>query len=151
MIGGAALAQWLAGRGMLETWPLWVSVLAGVLIGYLVGGGIVWGVRIFGSLAFGKEAMGLGDVHLWAAVGACLGWIDATIGFFLAAPVGLVWVLIAGIFGGKFAKTMPYGPYLAGATLLVLLGKPVIEIGLTWLMGGGIGQPGSPAQPINLP
>jgi hypothetical protein len=46
---------------------------------------------------------------------------------------------------------MPYGPYLAGATLLVLLGKPVIEIGLTWLMGGGIGQPGSPAQPINLP
>ena len=49
---------------------LWLVVLSGVLLGYLIGGGIVWAVRILGSLAFGKEAMGLGDVHLMAAVGA---------------------------------------------------------------------------------
>jgi len=153
MIGGGALAHWLQQNGHFPMPPLWTRVLAGVLIGYLVGGGIVWAVRILGSLAFGKEAMGLGDVHLWAAVGACLGWIDATIGFFLAAPVGLVWVLVTGLVGGgKFAKTMPYGPYLAAATLLVLLGKPLIEIGLNWLIGGGsIGQPGALSQPINLP
>lgn len=153
MIGGALLVSWLHAEGVLGRPPLWTVVLAGVLLGFLVGGGIVWGVRILGSLAFGKEAMGLGDVHLWAAVGACLGWIDATVGFFLAAPVGLVWVLFAGLFGGgKFSKTMPYGPYLAAATLLVLLGKPLIEIGLTWLVGGGtLGQPGALSQPINLP
>ena len=49
---------------------------------YLVGGGVVWLVRIAGSLAFGKEAMGLGDVHLMAGVGACLGWIDPTLAVF---------------------------------------------------------------------
>ena len=29
--------------------PLWLEVLGGVLLGYLVGGGVVWAVRLFGS------------------------------------------------------------------------------------------------------
>jgi leader peptidase (prepilin peptidase)/N-methyltransferase len=116
--------------------PLWLRVLAGVLLGYLIGGGVVWAVRIFGSLAFGKEAMGLGDVHLMAAVGACLGWIDATLAFFLAAFVGVAWAILARIVagvGGRFVRTLPYGPFLAVATMLVLLTKPLLEILLTEL------------------
>jgi hypothetical protein len=31
---------------------------------------------------------------------------------------------------------MPFGPYLAVATALVIMGKPVVESGLGWLMGG---------------
>ncbi|MCH8937615.1 MAG: prepilin peptidase [Gemmatimonadetes bacterium] len=80
-------------------------------MGYLVGGGVVWGIRIFGSLAFGKEAMGLGDVHLMAAVGACIGWIDSTVAFFIAAPIGLAWVLISAIFGGN----LPTHPWTVNA------------------------------------
>jgi leader peptidase (prepilin peptidase) / N-methyltransferase len=139
VIAGMLGQRYLGLRGSMP--PLWIQALAGVSMGYLVGGGVVWGVRIFGSLAFGKEAMGLGDVHLMAAVGACIGWIDSTVAFFVAAPVGLVWVLASAIFGGKLSKTMPYGPYLAFATLLVILGKPLVVLGLNALIHP---PPGSP-------
>jgi prepilin signal peptidase PulO-like enzyme (type II secretory pathway) len=120
--------------------PLWLSALAGVLLGYLVGGAVVWFVRVFGSLAFGKEAMGLGDVHLMAAVGACLGWIDATIAFFLAAFVGLAWALIGAVFGG-LRRQLPYGPHLAVASVLVLLLKPWIETALRAILHAPIDLP----------
>jgi leader peptidase (prepilin peptidase) / N-methyltransferase len=127
--------------------PLWLEALGGVLLGYVVGGGVVWAVRIGGSLAFGKEAMGLGDVHLMAAVGACLGWIDATLAFFLAAFVGMAWwVLGAVVGGGRLPRTIPYGPYLAVATLLVIWGKPWLEWGLTRML-----NPGEGGMPINIP
>lgn len=123
--------------------PLWLVVLGAVCMGYLIGGGIVWGVRIFGTLAFGKEAMGLGDVHLMAAVGACLGWIDPVIAFFLAAFVGVAWAVLARVVGGRLNRAMPYGPFLAFATLLVVVCKPLIEAGLGRLFA----LPG----PFNLP
>lgn len=120
---------------------LWVRVLAGVLMGALIGGGVVWAVRILGSMAFGKEAMGLGDVHLMAAVGACLGWIDSLLAFFLAAFVGLGWQLIGMAFGGRVKQAMPYGPYLAVASVLVLLLKPAIELGLAALLHQRVNLP----------
>lgn len=125
-----AYAGFQLGRTWHEPPPLWALVLAGGLLGYLIGGGVVWLVRIFGSLAFGKEAMGLGDAHLMAAVGAALGWTDATLGFFGAAFVGLAWTIVGAVFSGKVARTMPYGPYLAVSTVLVLLLKPLICRGL---------------------
>lgn len=121
--------------------PLWIRAIAGVMMGYLVGGGVVWGVRILGSVAFGKEAMGLGDVHLLAAVGACIGWIDAFLTFFLAAFVGVLWQIAVVVAFRKVNRAMPYGPYLAVAVLLVLLGKPLIEAGLSRMFG----------TPVNLP
>lgn len=116
------------------TAPLWLMVLAGVCLGYLIGGGIVWATRILGSLAFGKEAMGLGDVHLMAGVGACLGWIDATLAFFGATFVGLFWAIASRLFSGVFKRAMPFGPYLAISTCLVIVCKPLIEKGLDRMM-----------------
>ncbi len=123
--------------------PLWLVVLGGVLMGYLIAGGVVWAVRIGGSLAFGKEAMGLGDVHMMAAVGACLGWIDPTIAFFLAAFVGVAYAIVAQVFSGKLSRAMPYGPFLAVATMMMILGKPVVEMGLGRIFGM--------VGPLNLP
>lgn len=141
--GGATAAVSLAdGRVM----PLWLSVLTGVLMGYLIGGGLVWAFRIIGSLGFAKEALGLGDVHLMAAVGACIGWIDASLAFPLAAMVGLYWVVVHAIATREMPRAMQFGPYLAGATALVVLGKPLVELGLTRLMAI---KP--PDLPINLP
>ena len=106
--------------------PLWLDALAGVLMGYLIGGGVVWLIRIAGSLAFGKEAMGLGDVHMMAAVGACIGWPDAVLGFFGAAFVGVAYAIASAI-GGSRLKSLPYGPHLAVATVLVWFAKPGVE------------------------
>ena len=92
------------------------------------------------------KAMGLGDVHLMAAVGACVGWIDSVLAFFGAAFVGLAWFVITLVGGGKLQRALPYGPYLAAATVLVLLLKPEIEWLLTALLRVPPGQP-----PINIP
>lgn len=100
--------------------PHILRAIAGAALGYLVGGGVVWGIRIFGTLLFGREAMGLGDVHLLAAVGAVVGWMIPVLAFFGAAFVGLGWVLPA-IFLRGLRRELPYGPHLAVATLLVLL------------------------------
>ncbi len=115
--------------------PLWLIVLAGVLAGYLIGGGVVWAIRILGSLLFNKEAMGLGDVHMMAAVGACMGWIDATLAFFLAAFVALGIAALGAMGKGKLSRAMPYGPSLAIATLILLFAKPLVEWGLGKILG----------------
>ena len=104
--------------------PGWLLAFGGVLLGFLVGAAVVWFTRILGTLMFRKEAMGLGDVHLMAAVGAVIGWRDVTLAFFVAPFLGLLGTaLIAGV--GAFKKggmrPIPYGPYLCAATVIVML------------------------------
>lgn len=135
---GWSLARWVT---LPSSPPLWAAVLGGVLMGYLIGGGVVWAVRILGSLGFGKEAMGMGDVHLMAGVGACLGWIDATLAFFVAAFVGIFLTLLMALRSGAARRTMPYGPSLAIASVLILLCKPLVEGWLSSLLGRTVNLP----------
>lgn len=124
--------------------PLWLKALGGSLAGYLAGGGVVWAIRILGSLAFGKEAMGLGDVHLMAGAGAILGVYDPVIAFFVAPFFGILAAVLGGLKIPPFSRigtALPYGPYLAMATLGVVLLKPWAE----WALGM------IARQPINLP
>lgn len=93
--------------------------LFGAIYGYLIGGLWIWGMRIFGTLAFGKEAMGMGDVHILAAVGAVTGWIVPTLAFFIAPFFGLLWALYLWL--GRRQRELPYGPWLAAGTLVVML------------------------------
>lgn len=107
--------------------PQWmtpaVQVFGGAAMGYLVGAALVWGIRVLGTLGFGKEAMGLGDVHLLGAIGAVLGPIDVVLVFFVAPFLGLAAALMANfseVLKGKL-KVIPYGPYLALAALIVMV------------------------------
>jgi leader peptidase (prepilin peptidase) / N-methyltransferase len=143
----ALAGAWLGVRLFAgATPPFWLWVLSGTLLGYLAGGGLIWLIRIIGTLGFGKEAMGLGDVHMMAGVGACLGWMDATLAVPLAAFVGMFWMIVTRVWSGGGGRAIPFGPYLAAATLLILWGKPVVEAGLTMLAAVPPGQPG-----VNLP
>ena len=111
----------------------WGGLTVG-LIGWAVGGGIVWAVRIVAGVVFRREAMGFGDVTLLAMIGSFLGWQAAVLTFFLAPFFGLAhaaWKLIALI--GKFVtgrkisgadRELPFGPYLSLATLTLLLAWP---------------------------
>jgi leader peptidase (prepilin peptidase) / N-methyltransferase len=118
--------------------PLLVQSVCSCLLGYLIAGGLVWAVRIFGSLAFGKEAMGLGDVHLLAAVGAVIGWFDPILIFFIAPFSGLIWAGVSAILAkmGKKRREIPYGPHLAIATVIVVLAMPAVQWGWNIMMPG---------------
>ncbi len=124
-----ALGYSIAG-GITGTPPLWLMALGGSLAGYLAGGGAVWAIRIGGSLAFGKEAMGLGDVHLMAGAGAILGVYDPVIAFFVAPFLGIFAAVLGGLKIPPFSRigsALPYGPYLAVALVMGVLGKPWVE------------------------
>jgi leader peptidase (prepilin peptidase)/N-methyltransferase len=109
--------------------PVFVQAMGATFIGYLSGGALIWGIRILGTLGFGKEAMGLGDVHLLAAVGAVLGWFDPILIFFVAPFSGILWALVSMGFS-RMLKTarreLPYGPHLAVATIIVMVSRPAI-------------------------
>jgi leader peptidase (prepilin peptidase)/N-methyltransferase len=96
-----------------------VAGLLGSLWGYFVGCGIVWGIRIFGTLAFGKEAMGLGDVHLMGAAGAVVGPILVVVAFFIAPFFGLAWAGSQMFF--KKIRQIPYGPFLSLGIFVVMI------------------------------
>ncbi len=96
-----------------------IAGFMGSLWGYFIGCGIVWGARIFGTLAFGKEAMGLGDVHLMGAAGAVIGPLFVVVAFFIAPFFGLAWAAIQMIF--KKIRQIPYGPFLSLGVLIVMI------------------------------
>ncbi|HAU38005.1 MAG TPA: hypothetical protein DCX07_09860 [Phycisphaerales bacterium] len=95
------------------------AALQAAVWGYLVGGLWIWGTRILGTLAFGKEAMGMGDVHILAAVGAVCGWVVPSIAFFVAPFFALLWAVVLVL--RRNQRELPYGPWLAVATLVVVV------------------------------
>jgi prepilin signal peptidase PulO-like enzyme (type II secretory pathway) len=100
-------------------WGLRLGGAESALFGYLIGGLWIWGTRILGTLGFGKEAMGLGDVHILAAVGAAGGWILPSMAFLLAPFYALLWALYLVV--GRNQRELPYGPWLALASLTAML------------------------------
>lgn len=106
------------------------------VLGLLAGGGLVWGVRILAGLAFGREAMGFGDVTLMAMIGSFMGWQAAVLTFFLAPFFGLgqAAVKLFVKYGKRLAgrplssldHELPFGPYLSMAALTLLFGwRPI--------------------------
>ena len=93
------------------------DALWGAVAGYLS----LWTVYWVFKKATGKEGMGYGDFKLLAALGAWLGWkmllpiilISSIIG----AVVGIILKIKSSLREGQY---VPYGPFLAGAGLVVL-------------------------------
>jgi len=125
-IAGAAIG-YLVFEHVPAVHTAWVNLmqqpaLAGLLgsvWGYLVGCGVVWATRILGTLAFGKEAMGLGDVHLMGAAGAVIGAVPVVLAFFIAPFFGLAWAMYQTIF--RKTRQIPYGPFLSMAVFVVII------------------------------
>ena len=117
----------------------WLAGLLGSVFGFMMGGAIVWATRIFGSLAFGREAMGLGDVHLMAAVGAVLGGISPVIAFFVAPFMGLAWAAAHLIIHRR--REIPYGPFLSAGTVVVMIfHDPIVNYFLAAVTGPMTGR-----------
>lgn len=93
--------------------------LATAASGFIIGGGVGWAVRIIFTVAFGKEAFGVGDIHLMAAAGAVAGWPVVVMGFFLTCVVAMVGWLMTLPF--KRTRALPLGPWLSLSILAVVI------------------------------
>ncbi len=115
---------WLSKNVIGAVWTKFLTYPAasgvfGSLWGFFIGCAVVWATRIFGTLAFGREAMGLGDVHLMGSAGAVVGAIPVVAAFFIAPFFGLGWVAIQMF--GKNMRQIPYGPFLSIGVFFVMI------------------------------
>lgn len=117
-LGGAAVGLALA---PLPGGP----AMAGAALGAALGLGLLWLIAWLGRMAFGKDAMGGGDIKMMGMVGAFLG------------PTGVILTLFAGsllgsvIFGPVSLRTgrlVPFGVFLAlGAGVAYGWGDVLVE------------------------
>ena len=95
--------------------------------GLAFGFGLLWLVRYFGSKAFKREAMGMGDVFLMGAVGALFGPVAVLVTLILSSVfgsvVGLSAVALSKTRLGRFTE-IPYGPYICLGCLVWMFWGP---------------------------
>jgi leader peptidase (prepilin peptidase)/N-methyltransferase len=92
------------------------------LLGIIFGGGSLLFVGWAYALLTKKEGIGGGDIKYLAMAGAFLGLQDVVLILLLSSVVGsclgLVFILTR---GGNGKTAIPFGPFLAAATLIVFL------------------------------
>jgi leader peptidase (prepilin peptidase)/N-methyltransferase len=119
----AAAFGWLPDLSLAQS-------VGGVATGYLS----LWSVFWLFKLATGKDGMGYGDFKLLAALGAWLGWQAilpiVLMASMIGAVVGLVMKATGSLREGRF---VPFGPFLAGGGLVVMLaGLPTVLGWIGW-------------------
>jgi leader peptidase (prepilin peptidase) / N-methyltransferase len=98
------------------------------VLGAVVGGGSMLALALVGRLIYGREALGMGDVKLMAAIGAWQGLHPALLltvfgGSLLGSVVGIGSIAARG--RDRQAK-LPFGPFLCGAALIAWVWGDVI-------------------------
>jgi leader peptidase (prepilin peptidase)/N-methyltransferase len=120
MVLGCARGVFFSLAGMAEAqrcaFSIWAfAPLLWSLAGLAFGFGLLWLVRFLGSKAFGREAMGMGDVFLMGAVGALFGPMAVLVSLVLSSVfgslVGVSMILLEKARPGRFVE-IPYGPYI---------------------------------------
>lgn len=96
--------------------------LVSAFIGMGSAGGLIWGIRIVGSVVMGQEAMGFGDVTLMAMIGAFLGWQASLAGFVYAMFFAIGFAILLFIITRD--SYLAFGPYLCMGALTALLTWP---------------------------
>ena len=131
---GDSLASVLVGHDITGGWLLAVDTVGGLAFGF----GLLWLIRWLGSIAFKREAMGLGDVFLMGAVGALFGPVAVLVTLILSSVfgsiVGLSMVALSKTKFGKFVE-IPYGPYICMGCLAWMFYGPELVNWYLRLMG----------------
>jgi leader peptidase (prepilin peptidase) / N-methyltransferase len=117
MAAGLVLGPLVMGTGVL-----------GSVLGLVAGGGLLYGVMVFGRVVLKKEGMGGGDVKLMAMVGSFIGWklvlLSIFIGSFAGSIVGVPLIALKVI---DRDTMIPFGPFLvAGSVFSIFYGTSLI-------------------------
>jgi leader peptidase (prepilin peptidase)/N-methyltransferase len=108
---------WRAIPGIGTMVPIPLSI-----VGLLLGAGALWVIAVVASAAFGREAMGMGDVFLLAAMGANLTPPQLAVAFFVAVAVGsLIGLALIGLKLRGRRDEVPFGPMLVVGTFVALV------------------------------
>jgi len=155
---GGVVVGWYDGGSAAE--PSRVAALLSCFAGMVVGGGILWLIGKVGSVLYGRDAMGFGDVKLLAAGGGFVGpgavLLALMIGSLFASVVGLLNMLRffvvlrsrasarrRSVGWGRHAQLarvagryLPFGPYLALGIGIVLVAWKDVQAWLPWNVFG---------------
>ena len=108
------------------------------LIGLFAGGGSFLIISEIYYRVRGAVGMGGGDIKFVAAIGALLGWQQIILVIFISAFMGSL-IGLVGLAGKKLnsLSQVPFGPFLAGGTLISYFsGERIISLYITMLTGG---------------
>lgn len=96
-----------------------VPLVIGMALGYLALAGVNWAYRAIR----GRDGIGMGDAKFLAAVGAWVGWSGLPFIVLIASAAGIAVIAGERIMGGPLTLSdkTPFGPFLAGATMIVWL------------------------------
>ena len=123
------LVGYVAAIGLLKIIVLAEPNFWSGIIGALGAGGVFFLIAYFYP-----DGMGLGDVKLVAALGIYLGYPGVFYAIFIASLLGVFLGGINFLRGKKSLKDpIPFGPFLAGGSLVVLLGKEYFSALYTYL------------------
>lgn len=115
---------------LYEEWAyLWDGVIAGI-----VGYGFFYLIYFIAPKIMHKEALGFGDVRVMGMLGIYIGleqlFVMLVIACVMASVVGTVLLVIR-----KKSEPYPLGPYLCGATMMMLIWGGTIMSGYRNLLG----------------
>ncbi len=115
-------------RLFIHDLPLWNYGMS-----FILGGGIIYLISVVSSFILKKEAMGGGDVKLFAFVGLMLGFKLLLLSIFLASLLGFLIGVILLLSGRtKRGAYIPFGPYIAmGSLISYAWGNSIIA----WYLG----------------
>ena len=100
------------------------------LLGLLPGSGILFLVAILGLVIYkSDEAMGMGDVYIFAPIGLFLGWrlcvLNLLLSVFLAGFISTILIVLK---IKKRKDTIPFGPFIVIGTYIALMwGNGLLE------------------------
>lgn len=110
-----------------------VDAIFGAAAGYLILWSVYWCFR----LLTGREGIGYGDFKLLAALCAWLGWQSLPLLLLVSAGVGTcVGIIIQSVRSKYRGEPMPFGPFLAGGGIIMLLaGEPLLNAAHQFVIG----------------
>jgi len=95
----------------------------GAILGYVV----LWLLFYLYYFVTGKKALGFGDIKLFAAIGAWIGWPFLPLTLMISAVIGLIIYLIWRQQGKPVAQGIPFGTCLAlGGWLSMMFGPHIL-------------------------